>query len=92
MKSECGRDGCDEMHHPLLHEEAETTRQAVVSQEHCFTHCGSSDGILFQYVPVVLYGSNKTIRTVAFIDNGSYSTFVDHSLVDELKVEGAPFA
>uniref|UniRef100_A0A182KE25 Peptidase aspartic putative domain-containing protein n=1 Tax=Anopheles christyi TaxID=43041 RepID=A0A182KE25_9DIPT len=39
---------------------------------------------------VVLYGSNKTVRTFAFIDKGSSSPFVDQSLIEDLQVEGIP--
>uniref|UniRef100_A0A182PVW6 Uncharacterized protein n=1 Tax=Anopheles epiroticus TaxID=199890 RepID=A0A182PVW6_9DIPT len=48
------------------------------------------EGASLEYLPVVLYGSNKTVRTFAFIDSGSSATFMDQSLLKELDLVGAP--
>lgn len=74
------------MHHRLLHGALGTTN---TTEKHCLTHSGSNDRTLFRYVPVTMYGKDgRTVRTYAFLDEGSSSTFIDHSLMDELGLIG----
>ncbi|XP_058816367.1 uncharacterized protein LOC131679651 [Topomyia yanbarensis] len=53
----------------------------------CNVHQGQSE-VLFRVVPVILYGPSKTIRTHAFIDDGSELTLIEQSLADELELKG----
>ncbi|XP_049301240.1 uncharacterized protein LOC125774914 [Anopheles funestus] len=53
------------------------------------SHAFRLDRTLFRYVPVTMYGKDgRTVRTYAFLDEGSSSTFIDHSLMDELGLIG----
>ncbi|XP_065073869.1 uncharacterized protein LOC135697938 [Ochlerotatus camptorhynchus] len=54
----------------------------------CHTHQTKSSDILFRYIPVVLYGKRGSIRTHAFLDDGSDLTLLDEELADELKLDG----
>ncbi|XP_052901567.1 uncharacterized protein LOC128309229 [Anopheles moucheti] len=86
LKTVCGSNGCEAMHHRLLHGSLGMTN---TTEKHCLTHSGSNDRTLFRYVPVTMYGKDgRTVRTYAFLDEGSSSTFIDHSLMDELGLIG----
>lgn len=39
---------------------------------------------------MVIYGHGVSIKTYAFFDDGSSKTFIEHSLIQELKLEGKP--
>ncbi|XP_041774267.1 uncharacterized protein LOC121594717 isoform X1 [Anopheles merus] len=80
----CGKDGCTVKHHPSLHNSAGKGRH-----EANFSHSTATDeNILLRYVPVELQAVGKTIRTVAFLDEGASVSLIEHSLVDELELEG----
>ncbi|XP_055522480.1 uncharacterized protein LOC129716671 [Wyeomyia smithii] len=93
IKSSCGRNGCTFMHHPMLHDDArykavQSSKQP--SSQSCNAHCGSTGKVLFRYIPIILHGKDVSVRTYAFLDDGSSATFMDHSLVKELNLEGMP--
>lgn len=46
--------------------------------------------MLFRVVPVILYGHDKTVKTHAFLDDGSSYTLMDAALATELKLDGKP--
>lgn len=74
------------MHHKLLHGALSTGN---APEKHCLTHSGSNDRTLFRYVPVMVRGKDgKMVHTFAFLDEGSSSTFMDHSLMEELGLSG----
>ncbi|XP_065079701.1 uncharacterized protein LOC135702570 [Ochlerotatus camptorhynchus] len=99
----CGKNGCEFLHHPLLHNTQKheaprsptpmaatpnSTQPETRRTDHsCNVHQGQSE-ILFRIVPVMLYGPTKTIRTYAFVDDGSELTLIEQSLSDELGVQG----
>ncbi|XP_055604494.1 uncharacterized protein LOC129752749 [Uranotaenia lowii] len=97
QKKACGVNGCTYLHHSLLHSEARksTTTTATPStptpqapaNTSCNVHQGQSE-ILFRFVPVLLHGPAKSIRTYAFVDDGSELTLMEQSLADELGVQG----
>ncbi|XP_049300487.1 uncharacterized protein LOC125774271 [Anopheles funestus] len=75
---------------PILdRRESPNTRQAHVTV-HTTEPSTSHGNILLRYVPVILYGNNKEVRTYALLDEGSTATFIEHSLIEELGVEGRP--
>ncbi|XP_055591192.1 uncharacterized protein LOC129743240 [Uranotaenia lowii] len=102
VKQACGRNGCSYMHHELLHDDSRYQRaensSTVNSQgaaetpvEQCNTHVSYVSKILFRYVPVILHGRGKLVRTVVFLDEGSSATLMEHSLLDELELDGESY-
>ncbi|XP_058447516.1 uncharacterized protein LOC131427935 [Malaya genurostris] len=98
VKKVCGKNGCTYMHHNLLHDDSRYQRRdtpqrslPVVSDttvETCNTHSNSVNKVLFRYVPVLLHGRGKSIRVFAFLNDGSSVTWMDHSLLSELGIQG----
>ncbi|XP_065074000.1 uncharacterized protein LOC135698068 [Ochlerotatus camptorhynchus] len=97
----CGKDGCTYRHHELLHNDSkdkpkstETTArreqspQPSTSKSGCNTHQTTVSSVLFRYLPVVLYGNKRAIRTYAFLDEGSALTLLDQELANELQLDG----
>ncbi|XP_053691213.1 uncharacterized protein LOC128739741 [Sabethes cyaneus] len=102
VKRACGRNGCSYMHHELLHddfryqktENSRTSDSRVAADtvaEHCNTHVSYASKVLFRYVPVILHGRGKSVRTFAFLDEGSSATLMEHSLLRELDLDGEPY-
>ncbi|XP_062557407.1 uncharacterized protein LOC134222278 [Armigeres subalbatus] len=56
----------------------------------CNTHQAASSPVLFRYLPVIVSGPGKPIRTYAFLDEGSGTTLLDQDLADELQLVGTP--
>ncbi|XP_055623761.1 uncharacterized protein LOC129767164 [Toxorhynchites rutilus septentrionalis] len=99
----CGKNGCTFKHHQLLHNiqrdgtatsssNAPGTTAAKVAQNtsvrECNAHHKSANKGLFRVAPVVIHDPSKSIKTFAFLDDGSSLTLVDSSLVQELKLQG----
>uniref|UniRef100_A0A182NGE3 Peptidase aspartic putative domain-containing protein n=1 Tax=Anopheles dirus TaxID=7168 RepID=A0A182NGE3_9DIPT len=86
LKTVCGSNGCEAMHHKLLHGALHVDH---TPEKHCLTHSGTNDHTLFRYVPVTVHGGNgRTVQTFAFIDEGSSFTFMDRSLMEQLGLSG----
>lgn len=97
---QCGKDGCTYRHHELLHNdfkgkprsivtsERECSPQPSTSKSGCNTHQTTVSSVLFRYLPVILYGNNRTIRTYAFLDEGSALTLLDQELAGKLQLDG----
>nr|XP_049463411.1 uncharacterized protein LOC120956042 [Anopheles coluzzii] len=85
----CGVNGCNGMHHVLLHIAAPDEERAP-EVGLCHTHSGTVDRALLKYVPIKAYGPRGEVETFAFMDDGSSSTFIDSSLVEELGLTGTP--
>ncbi|XP_058445267.1 uncharacterized protein LOC131426502 [Malaya genurostris] len=99
VKQTCGRNGCPYMHHKLLHDDYRYQRnenspistqhvETATSTETCNAHVSQAGQVLFRYVPVTLHGRGKTVRIFAFLDDGSSVTLMEHSLLQELELEG----
>ncbi|XP_058817271.1 uncharacterized protein LOC131680575 [Topomyia yanbarensis] len=97
----CGKNGCTRMHHELLHNdqkddspatitspELPTEKQSGEPSHGCNIHHSNSSAVLFRYLPVVLHGKHRSIRTHAFFDEGSELTLLDQELSEELMLEG----
>ncbi|XP_065079912.1 uncharacterized protein LOC135702797 [Ochlerotatus camptorhynchus] len=54
----------------------------------CHTHQVTSSQVLFRYLPVVLQGKYGSIKTFAFLDDGSALTLLDKDLAKELQLDG----
>uniref|UniRef100_A0A182I8G8 Uncharacterized protein n=1 Tax=Anopheles arabiensis TaxID=7173 RepID=A0A182I8G8_ANOAR len=66
------------------------TTPLTAQAESLNAHNSANDGVLFQYIPIVIHGNGKTVETVACFDSGSSGTFVDEELVAELGLKGNP--
>ncbi|XP_055632467.1 uncharacterized protein LOC129772957 [Toxorhynchites rutilus septentrionalis] len=102
VKQACGRNGCSYMHHRLLHDDSRYQRmenpqisslqaEAITPTENCNFHINDVSKILFRYVPVLLHGRGKIVRTFAFLDDGSSVTLMEHSLLKELDIQGESY-
>lgn len=101
LQKQCGRNGCTYLHHPLLHsgdkrrsDDSPTTELVHETQgteetaRSCNTHHKKTGEVLLKIIPVVLYGPSRTVRTYAFVDDGSELTLLEQGLADELGVSG----
>ncbi|XP_055645563.1 uncharacterized protein LOC129782290 [Toxorhynchites rutilus septentrionalis] len=97
IRAPCGKNGCSFMHNKLLHDDHRYNDQAVepstssggrTTTQNCHIHSSMVGNILFRYAPVTLYGKGRTIKTFAFLDDGSSATFMEHSLMKELNLTG----
>lgn len=87
--SECGISGCTSRHHPLLH--ANHANPRILERAGNHTHRSQNNPknpLLFRVVPVTLSGPQKTIKTYAFLDDGSHLTLIEEALTKELGVKG----
>ncbi|XP_058816133.1 uncharacterized protein LOC131679419 [Topomyia yanbarensis] len=102
-KQVCGTNGCTFKHHQLLHNNqregalrsgSRDSHSATVAQDtsvrECNAHHKATNKGLFRVAPIVIHGPVKSIKTFAFLDDGSSLTLVDASLVQELKLQGTP--
>ncbi|XP_052903598.1 uncharacterized protein LOC128310890 [Anopheles moucheti] len=77
----------------MLHRNGPPRYQQTISKatvETISAHTAANDGVLFQYVPVIIYGNGKVVETVAFVDSGSSGTFIEEGLIEELNLDGKP--
>lgn len=87
----CNQNGCSYLHHRLLHDERHHKRQpsnTPVQRTSCNVHYSSQKDVLLKYIPVTVFGKGKAIKTYAFLDSGSTSTIIEHSLWRELDLDG----
>ncbi|XP_017487332.1 PREDICTED: uncharacterized protein LOC108375696, partial [Rhagoletis zephyria] len=103
-KKRCGEEECDYFHHPSLHrydgthKQTSTTKKTNVNNTHAVeevevinnAHSASSQNILFKIIPITIYGNDKEIKTLAFIDEGSSISLMDESIADQLGISGVP--
>ncbi|XP_062538388.1 uncharacterized protein LOC134206676 [Armigeres subalbatus] len=92
VRKTCDIDGCQYRHHPLLHSSKGPQRSSenAVQMAENHTHRQPSSETLFRIIPVTLHGTNASIDTFAFLDEGSDLTLVESDLVTSLGVKGTP--
>ncbi|XP_058817304.1 uncharacterized protein LOC131680608 [Topomyia yanbarensis] len=78
----CNVNGCRLKHHPMLHS---TQTNYPSMSGGCFSNASAT----LKYVPVTLYGASKSLKTLAFIDEGSDCTLIESNLAKELDIAGA---
>ncbi|XP_062557612.1 uncharacterized protein LOC134222478 [Armigeres subalbatus] len=90
------------MHDRLLHDDKRYSKPTTATEsakptiemaatQSCNTHTKTARKVLFRYVPVTIYGKGKQVSTYAFLDDGSSSTLMEHSLLKELGLKGTPY-
>ncbi|XP_041785587.1 uncharacterized protein LOC121600865 [Anopheles merus] len=91
-KKACGKNGCEYLHHELLHnpERHSKPNEYAVATASLNAHSEVTGDVFLKYIPVIVYGRDKAITTFAFFDSGSTGTFIEHSLIEELGLEGQP--
>jgi len=99
-KGECTVEGCDKLHHRLLHftelrdksPSKENDPNAVCSVVDATVARPKVSGlsIYLNVVPVVVNHGEKRIATYAFLDPGSSNSFCEKKLVDKLGAVGSP--
>ncbi|XP_065370911.1 uncharacterized protein LOC135963059 [Calliphora vicina] len=106
-KKKCGINGCNRVHHRLLHDSSievvaqnpssnnvVTSKPSLVESNTAGRNCHLNEGrhmresVLFQIIPVKLYGHLTEISTYAFIDDGSNTTMIDAKIAHELGISG----
>ncbi|XP_052561972.1 uncharacterized protein LOC120429009 [Culex pipiens pallens] len=91
-KVPCGTNGCPFLHHKLLHDDAKHKLPEQVTQdkpkEDCNAHQCCLGSVLFKYVQITLHGNGKSVTTYAFLDSGSTCSLMEHSLWEELGLDG----
>ncbi|XP_062557436.1 uncharacterized protein LOC134222310 [Armigeres subalbatus] len=85
FKIRCTVKDCGGNHHYLLHRREESVQLMEVG---CNAHKNLSRGIIFRMVPVTLSFGNSSLKTLAFLDEGSSSTLVDDMVAKHLKLRG----
>ncbi|XP_053686396.1 uncharacterized protein LOC128735940 [Sabethes cyaneus] len=80
FKIKCNVGECRQRHHPLLHS---ANNEVVIN-----THIRSPGSILFRIIPVTLHCGEKSVKTLAFLDEGASITLVERSITDQLGAEG----
>nr|XP_049464882.1 uncharacterized protein LOC125907316 [Anopheles coluzzii]XP_049466971.1 uncharacterized protein LOC125908319 [Anopheles coluzzii] len=78
----CGFEGCNDHHHPLLHQTSTLVEAA------CNAHRGKYPSTVFRTMPVTLSAGDRTYDTVAFLDEGASGTFVEDEVADALGIQG----
>ncbi|XP_062535271.1 uncharacterized protein LOC134204461 [Armigeres subalbatus] len=91
MKVPCNQGGCIFLHHRLLHDDSKHNKpspSAPAQNASVNAHHSSLPNVLLKYVRVTLHGKGRSITTYAFLDAGSTTTLVEHSLWKELNLNG----
>ncbi|XP_058817813.1 uncharacterized protein LOC131681120 [Topomyia yanbarensis] len=97
IRTKCEIDGCQLRHHSLIHSK-QTPSALVPRQEKLEPKPSGSDAVtnhhyagkaaLFRIIPVELHGTNRSVSTYAFLDDGSSRTLVDEDIAIQLGVTG----
>ncbi|XP_075157654.1 uncharacterized protein LOC142230919 [Haematobia irritans] len=85
----CGINGCCSIHNEVLHNSKEQGKTEVVETQarSCLAEVNAKS-VLFQIIPVRLYGSNRTVEIYAFIDDGANVSMIDEEVKNLLGLKG----
>ncbi|XP_065181934.1 uncharacterized protein LOC135812491 [Sycon ciliatum] len=102
-KKPCGLQGCDRLHHHLLHpakrpddtrtsgknpDQPNTSSQAVEGHTYLVGKCNRRDRVILRTVPVTIRGPSGEVRTSALLDEASTVTLMDAAIAKEIGAEG----
>uniref|UniRef100_A0A182RMF3 Peptidase aspartic putative domain-containing protein n=1 Tax=Anopheles funestus TaxID=62324 RepID=A0A182RMF3_ANOFN len=81
----CNIGDCDQMHHPLLHDQVGSKLVEGIS-----AHVNMDDCMLFRVVPVDVHYNGTKLTVLVFLDEGAFITLVERQLVERLGAGGVP--
>lgn len=84
----CGMEGCREKHHFLLHPPTPTSSTHLSSSHTAVISQNCDRYPYFRILPVVVSFAGKQETIFAFVDEGSSSTLLDHSIAEQLGLDG----
>lgn len=99
-RKQCDQDSCSSFHHKLLHVSksansisSQTNSSNTLSNETQARSCladvnTEKNSVLFQIIPVKLYGPRKTETIYAFIDDGANVSMIDAEIIRNLGITG----
>lgn len=97
-RKSCGLDGCELLHHRLLHykkkekppeTESRTEVKTTSDPSSVFTTItGPGNRIMYKIVPVILKGTKKSLNTYALLDEASAYTLIEQSFAEEIGING----
>ena len=83
----CGKTGCTYKHHNLLHNSnRHSPKNTALAGNN--VHHDDSNIVLLKYAPVILHKGSRSVKTIAFFDDGSQTSMLEQRLAEELKVSG----
>ncbi|XP_059223095.1 uncharacterized protein LOC131996913 [Stomoxys calcitrans] len=92
FKKACGVDDCKLPHNVLLHENSSSQKPKLDVSKSTETavlfHNKQQKVAVFRYVPITLYGKQKSINTWALIDEGAACTLMESEIAAELDIDG----
>ncbi|XP_037047880.1 uncharacterized protein LOC119082466 [Bradysia coprophila] len=94
----CGESGCTIKHHRLLHNSTKVEvppktpakKDETEANNVHSAHQVNKIVVLRRYIPVVLHGPKGSINVIAFFDDGSDMTLVEHWVAQRLGITGKP--
>jgi hypothetical protein len=90
-KKICGKNGCNLLHHSLLHwENNNSTAAEIPTEQTVSAHQDGNQAVLYKIIAVIIYGKNKVVNTFAYLDDGSSATLMDHKLCEYLEFNRTP--
>ncbi|XP_055590152.1 uncharacterized protein LOC129742295 [Uranotaenia lowii] len=83
----CNVGNCGGDHHSLLHRAEEIVQLHEIS---CNAERNTNLSVIFRMMTVTLYAGSKSMRVLAFFDEGSSGTLIEDSIIKKLAIDGEP--
>ncbi|XP_052901587.1 uncharacterized protein LOC128309254 [Anopheles moucheti] len=89
LQQPCGKAGCSQRHHTLLHNFQ--TMEHPGKYESTNSHSvGTHREVLLRYIPITLRAHKREVNVIALLDEGSSVSLMEHTLAQELGLSGNP--